>query len=108
MTKELKNNSKLAVALNNIGLVYDDKADYNNALTYYLQSLKLVEGTGESKSQLASTLNNIALIYQTQGKYEEALSFHNRALKIKREIGNKRGEGSSLHNIGLVYKLKGE
>lgn len=105
---ELKNNSKLAVALNNIGLVYDDKADYNNALTYYLQSLKLVEGTGESKSQLASTLNNIALIYQTQGKYEEALSFHNRALKIKREIGNKRGEGSSLHNIGLVYKLKGE
>jgi serine phosphatase RsbU (regulator of sigma subunit) len=108
IARALKNDSKLAVALNNIGLVYDDKADYNNALTYYLQSLKLVEGTGESKFQLASTLNNIALIYKTQGKYDEALSFHNRSLKIKREIGNKRGEGSSLHNIGLVYKLKGD
>lgn len=105
---QLKNNSKLAVALNNIGLVYDDKADYNNALSYYLQSLKLVEGTGESKYQLASTLNNIALIYQSQGKYDKALEFHERALNIKREIGNKKGEGSSLHNIGLVYKLKGD
>ena len=108
MAEELGDKSRLAVALNNIGLIYDDKADYNKALKYYMESLALVEDTEKGKWQMGSTLNNIALIYQIQKKYDEALEFHNRSLAIKKEINNQKGIGSSLHNIGLVYKLKGE
>lgn len=110
---KLNDKAKLAVTLNNIGLIYDDRADYTKALKYYLESLSLVEdsehgGSAKGKWQMGSTLNNVALIYQLQGKYKEALEFHNRSLKIKKEVGNKKGIGSSLHNIGLVYKLQGE
>lgn len=108
IAEQLKDKSKLAVALNNIGLVYDDRTEYNKALKYYMESLALAENSEKGKWQMGSTLNNIALIYQTQGKYEDALAFHNRSLKIKKEINNRKGVGSSLHNIGLVYKLMGE
>lgn len=108
LAEQMGDKSKLAVALNNIGLIYDDKTEYNKALKYYMESLKLVENSENGKWQMGSTLNNIALIYQTQGKYAEALEFHNRALKIKKEIDNRKGVGSSLHNIGLVYKLMGD
>ncbi len=104
----LNDKAKLAVALNNIGLIYDDKSDYSKALKYYMQSLSLVENSDVGKWQLGGTLNNIALIYQGQGKYKEALEFHNRSWAVKKEVGNKKGVGSSLHNIGLVYKLQGD
>jgi tetratricopeptide (TPR) repeat protein len=60
---QLNDNAKLAVTLNNIGLIYDDKADYGKALKYYLESLALVEdneNSAKGKWQMGGTLNNIA------------------------------------------------
>lgn len=105
---KINNRSKLAGILNNIGLVYDDKADYTTALKYYLEVLKMVDTIDGNKRQLAGTLNNVGLIYQNLKNYDEALRYYSRSLKIKEEIGNKKAIGNSLHNIGLVYKLKGE
>ncbi|MCW3084783.1 MAG: hypothetical protein JWP12_2149 [Bacteroidetes bacterium] len=102
------NKEKLAKTLNNIGLVYDDRADYQKALGYYLKALKLSEEAGGNKWQLASTLNNVGLIYKNLNQYDQALEYYNRSMKIKEEVGNKKGVGNSLHNIAMVYKLKGD
>lgn len=108
LANKIGNRQKLATTLNNIGLVFDDKADYKNALKYYLSSLEIVDTIGGNKWQLASALNNVGLIYKNMQKYDQALEYYNRSLKIKEEIGNKKGVGSSLHNIGMIYKIKGD
>lgn len=109
IAEKLGDKLKLAAVINNMGLVYDDKADYQKALTYYLQALKLCEeGNTGNNWMYGSTLNNVGLIYQNMGKYDQALEFFNRSMKVKEKIGNIRGVGSSLHNIGLAYKLKKE
>lgn len=108
LANKIGNRQKLAVTLNNIGLVFDDKADYKNALEYYLSSLKIVDTIGGNKWQLASALNNVGLIYKNMQQYDQALAYYNRSLKLKEEIGNKKGVGSSLHNIGMIYKIKGD
>ena len=47
-------------------------------------------------------------MYRNKGDYEKALYFLNRSLKIFKEIGDNRGIGITLNNIGSVYLFKGD
>jgi tetratricopeptide (TPR) repeat protein len=38
-----------------------------------------------------------------QGQYQIALNYYQQALVIAREVGDRAGEGTALHNIGRVY-----
>jgi len=107
LCKKMNNRPKLAVVLNNIGLVYDDRADYKNALSYYLQALKIAEEKDGNKRLMASSLNNIGLIYKNMGRYDDALDFYTRSLKIKQELGNLKGVGTAYLNMALIYKEQG-
>ncbi len=49
------------------------------------------------------TLNNLGGVYNDLGKKEEALSYYERALAIRREVGDRTGEGITLHNFGTLY-----
>ncbi len=42
------------------------------------------------------------------GRAPKAIEFHEQALKISREIGDRRGEGTDLGNLGLAYSDLGE
>jgi len=47
-------------------------------------------------------------VYYNLGQYEKALSYYEEALKIRREIGDVKGEGGCLNNIGIVYRNLGQ
>jgi len=47
-------------------------------------------------------------IFDSIGKYNESLNYYKKSLKIQVEIGDKRGEGTTLNNIATVYKARGE
>ena len=38
-----------------------------------------------------------------QGNYEQALIYYKRSLKLKKTIGDKKGIGNTLNNIGNIY-----
>jgi tetratricopeptide (TPR) repeat protein len=42
------------------------------------------------------------------GEVEKAIGHYEQALVIAREIGDRRGEGSSLANLGVAYASLGE
>ena len=42
------------------------------------------------------------------GRARKAIEYHEQALKISREIGDKRGEGTALGNLGMAYSDLGE
>jgi tetratricopeptide (TPR) repeat protein len=57
-----------AGTLNNIGSVYDDKGDYEQALLYYQRCLTIEERVkGKDAIDCATTLNNIGLVYRNKG-----------------------------------------
>ncbi len=96
-----------AIALNNVGSVYDDLGQYSKALEYYEKSLEIRKKTGDVKGEGVS-LNNIGLTYKNLGQYSKALEYYEKSLEIRKKIGDLKGEGTSLNNIGLVYDDLGQ
>ena len=92
---EEEGNSDIASSLHNIGLVYYNKGNYDEALLYYQKSLKIkyrVYGVDESQveeqgnSSIALSLNNIGNVYNAKGNYDEALLYYQKSLKIKYRV----------------------
>ncbi|NEP79598.1 MAG: CHAT domain-containing protein, partial [Okeania sp. SIO3B3] len=80
---------------------------YEQALSYFQQSLKISQEIGDRSGEGAN-LNNIGAVYKSLGKYEESLSYYHQSLEITQEVGNRSGEGTNLNNIGSVYKSLGK
>jgi tetratricopeptide (TPR) repeat protein len=96
-----------AAILGNIGLIYRDKGDLDQALRYHQEALKVHKEIGYLQGE-ASDLGNIGLIYRAKGDLDQALRYHQEALKVHKEIGYLQGEANQLGNIGLIYHDKGD
>lgn len=92
----------ISYCLNNIGAIYKEWGNYDKAIEYYLEALKINEEMG-NKELMASNYNNIGTIYNGQNRNDKAIEYYQKSLKIKRELGDKKGEASSFNNIGLAY-----
>jgi tetratricopeptide (TPR) repeat protein len=89
--------------LNNISQIYDARGDYDTALKYLEQSLKIQQEIGD-KSGEGTTLNNMATTAHARGDYDTALKYLEQSLKIRQEIGDKSGMIATLHNMGHMAK----
>ncbi|MBU7025309.1 MAG: tetratricopeptide repeat protein [Theionarchaea archaeon] len=96
-----------SAALGNIGLIYSDKGELDEALKYLKDALKIHKERGYRRGE-ADDLGNIGVIYSDKGELDEALKYHKEALRIDREVGYRQGEASELGNIGVIYRAKGE
>jgi len=47
-------------------------------------------------------------VYYNKGEYDKTLEYFDKSLKIREELGDKRGMGATLSNIGAVYADKGD
>ncbi|MEQ8871308.1 MAG: tetratricopeptide repeat protein, partial [Roseovarius sp.] len=77
--------------LNNIGSVYDDLGEKQQALEYYQQALPLSQAVGD-RAREATTLNNIGLVYSDLGEKQQALEYFQQALPLRRAVGDRAGE----------------
>lgn len=91
-----------ADALNNKGVIYNSKGDYEKALSFYYASLKLFEESGY-KYGIARAYNNLGGIYYSRHDYNRSLDFYRRSLEIKKQIKDLRGTAATLNNMGNVY-----
>jgi tetratricopeptide (TPR) repeat protein len=96
-----------AFTLNNISQIFKVQGDYDTALTYLQQSLKICQQIGNKEGE-GVALDNIGQIYDAKGDYDSALTYLQQSLKIRQQIGDKAGEGTSLNNIGQIYDAKGD
>ena len=72
--------------LGNIGNIYSDQGDFDQALTCQKQALEIDKQIGNKQGE-AADLGNIGLIYSDQGDLDQALTYHKQALEIFRTIG---------------------
>jgi len=99
------------VLKNNIGNIYYQRGDYNLALEYYQEALKMREEL-KMKNLIASTLGNIGVTYSEKIKEKNtskqrrdslldlSYTYFEKALNISEEIGDDNGKATNLLNIG--------
>ena len=88
--------------LNNAGISYMYKGNYDSALSYHFKSLVLREEEGE-KRPIGNSHNNIGLVYFKLRNYQRALYHYTQALSIKDELNDTSDIERILTNIGLCY-----
>jgi CHAT domain-containing protein/Tfp pilus assembly protein PilF len=93
--------------LNNIGVIYKQAGNFEQAIQYYKQAL---EWHRRFKNRLAEgrTLDNLGQSFLSLSRFDQALAYLNEALPIRQEVKDLRGEGVTLANIGNVYMGEGE
>ncbi len=92
-----------AAALGNIGIIYSDKGDLDQALRYLQQALEIDREIGYQQG-VASDLGNIGLIYSDKGDLDHALRYLRQALEIFTEIGSTAEATTAQRNIQNIQK----
>lgn len=76
---------KVALAINNIGVIYKNQHKLEEAISYYKRAEDLYEQIND-KAGLAQTLGNIGVIYEELERYDYALEYIHRSIKIAQEM----------------------
>jgi CHAT domain-containing protein/Tfp pilus assembly protein PilF len=95
-------------ALSNIGKIYSDQADWQQALSFYEKSLLVFQSTSGSNQAQAISLNNIGMAYSRSGEQQKALDYLQQALSLHQNGKDKVSTTQTLINIGRVHRLLGE
>jgi serine phosphatase RsbU (regulator of sigma subunit)/lipopolysaccharide biosynthesis regulator YciM len=117
LSTEIHDTALQASCLNNLSIVYGAKGEHDSALTYLRQARKIHEQSG-NYYPLAKVLNNMGGEYfekammDTNSMYyqlalDTAIEYYLAALDLRKKIGDRRGQASSLNNLGAVSLEQG-
>jgi len=101
------NSGSAAVNLLNIGNIYRDISEYENAKYYYEKAQTLVLKI-QNFNMKAVVLNNLGLVHIKLEELSKALALFNEALNLCIEKEYKQFQIDNLDGIGQVYILRGE
>ncbi|MEP7168006.1 MAG: DUF2225 domain-containing protein [Bacteroidota bacterium] len=84
------------------GVIYNRKADFKEALKYYLEALKTREEMGDRQS-IAMTCNNISGLYSNLSDDENELKYMKLAIENFESVNDKKGMSQALYNQSLFH-----
>jgi len=92
--------------LNNIGVYYQWKNDYSQAVTHAERALATSRASGDPATE-AECLNNLGLIYRELGNFDLAYYLFTQALDRDRRFGDGDAIAIDMANIGAVMLSRG-
>ncbi len=103
--KEVKERITLleAQAYNNLGAVLLRKGNNEDAIDYFIKSLKLKEEINDMVG-IGKTANNIGYLLGNQGEIAAAKKYLYISLKARKEIKDSAGISQSFHNLGYIFQ----
>ena len=108
MRKELSGGSErhydMPVYKNQIGIVYEAQEEYDEAVKWYLDALRLQKELQMSGSKEEAVFRrNLSNVYSHQRKFEEAIKPAERAYKIRqKQLGNHPDTVQSIFQLGVI------
>jgi tetratricopeptide (TPR) repeat protein len=96
-----------AATLGNIGKVYHNLRQWDEAIGYYQKALSITESI-EDRTGQATALNNIGALYFDQGQWDKAIGYYQKALPIWEAVSDRVGQATVLNNIGALYDGLGQ
>lgn len=98
-----------ARSVNGLGMNNWHKGNWNLALHYFFEALKINETLPEGKKINESIcFNNIGLIYQEMKLFDKAIAYHKKAYAIRIKDKLYKDQAASLNNLGICYRNKGD
>lgn len=98
----------IRAAIERIGNVFYSEGKMPEAKDYYQQTLALDREGGNEASALASDYGNLANALDSMGDLKGALKMQQQALDAFNQVGDKRGAGATLNNLGILFVELGE
>ena len=92
----------MALSFHCLAGVYDELGQYEKALQYYEESLKIRMELNVTHD-IATTLNNIGNVYSSIDRYDESLRYYGEALNLRIKLNLSQDISDSFYNIGAVY-----
>ncbi len=90
----------------NLGLVYRNRGDLDEAEDAHKRSLDIVMRLGRIDA-VASVYAGLGLVYEAKGNLDGAEKMHLQALQIEQKIGRVKGVAHQYLNLGKVYGQTG-
>jgi len=104
---ELKEKKWIGEVCYELGAVYKDRLDFENAVSELLKGLSIVQEIGDEKL-IAKLQNIIGGVYYDQNDLGKAYEYFKKSLNIWESLENQRGISIQYNNIGEIYRLRGE
>lgn len=98
---------RIKYLMNNIGIAYMSRGNYDSSLKYHFKSLAIREEEGDKRA-IGTALNNIGVVYYKLKNYEQSLQNYQRSLELKNELNDKSDLEKIKINIGLCYNNLGK
>ena len=102
---KLNYKSGLTNVFTDLGTLNYLKGNFDAAIKFYLNCLKIADEVNDKSSQ-ASVLNNIGNVYLMQQKEDKAIVYYQKAYELYKVLGDLERAALTLDNIGLVYSNK--
>ena len=105
------NDESIATLLNNLGLVWDSKGNYDKAIDYYEKALQInMKALGENHIEVATNYNNLGSAWQSKGDYDKAIDYFEKALQIDLNAfgGQHPKVATRFNNLGSAWYSKGK
>lgn len=96
----------LSETMKHAGMIYFNKGDIDNALSYMNKSYKYAEKNNLMEI-MAKVSGDLGIIYHSTGMISKALEFFNRSMDISRKLSYQRGVIAACINLGILYLDKG-
>lgn len=79
--KPLQEHRQLYIGYNNLGILFNQLAEYDKALEYHRKAMKSARKLNDPVLE-ANTLNNIGVVYENDGEYKKAIVNYEKALLV--------------------------
>ena len=97
----------LGEAENNFGFLNENEGRVNEALTHYLESIKLYR-IAEEKFLESSALRNAGSMYYKLGYIEKGLGLYHASLKIREGFGESSELANIYSDVGVIYEKQSD
>lgn len=98
---DIEDTGALIFIYNNVGRIYLDKSQYENASIAYRDALKYSESSGH-KLGIGYAFTGLGNLHQEMNNLALARSYFQLGLAAYKEVNDSFGIGASLNNIGIV------
>ncbi|MEW6686947.1 MAG: tetratricopeptide repeat protein [Candidatus Edwardsbacteria bacterium] len=95
-----------ATGFNNLGIIFYDKGEYDEAFEFFQKYLEIAQKI-EDKKTIGIAANNLGLIYDAKGEYDKAIELYQESITLSEEVGNKPMIGLTNNNLGYIYQMMG-